>query len=81
MVLEQDTFHRISMKGGTPQWMVYKFYKGKIPLKWMMTRGTPILGNPTSGKTYETISRFLVQFGGTRKSRKQYFRAPDVIVT
>ena len=28
--------------GGTPKWFCYK---GKIPLKWMMTGGTPISGN------------------------------------
>ena len=33
----------VSINGGTPKWMVLK---GTIPFKWMMSRGSPIHGNP-----------------------------------
>ena len=35
----------VSIKGGTPKWMVYN---GKSIYKWMMTGGTQILGKPKS---------------------------------
>ena len=35
-----------SINGGTPKWMVYKGKSMNIPLRWMITRGTPISGSP-----------------------------------
>ena len=35
----------VSSNGGTPKFAGW-FFSGKIPSKWMMTGGTPILGNP-----------------------------------
>ena len=39
----------VSKNGGTHKWMVYR----ENPIqKWMMTRGTPILGNPHVDMSY-----------------------------
>ena len=45
-VLKDPLIWGVHSHGGTPKWMVYKGKLVVSPLKWMITRGTPIYGKP-----------------------------------